>query len=278
MTEKRIPLAGVIGSPVAHSLSPRLHRYWLQRYALNGHYVPMDIASEDSPDVLATLPKLGFRGINVTLPHKVSVLELSDIVSDRAALIGAANTLTFQKDGKIHADNTDVHGFLESLKSVAPDWNPGAGPATVIGAGGAARAILAALLSESIPRIRITNRTRSRADALKAEFGNRIEVVDWVQAGNAIDGAALVVNASSLGMTGKPDLRIPLDGLSPGMVVCDIVYTPLETTLLRRARDAGCVAIDGLGMLLYQAAPGFERWFGMTPAVDEDTRNAVLPG
>ena len=276
MTHPRIPLAGVIGSPVAHSRSPRLFRFWLNRLALSGHYVPMDIAQEDLRDALRTLPKLGFQGINVTLPHKVAVLELADLVSDRAALIGAANTLTFQKDGKIYADNTDGIGFLESLKAGAPDWVPGSGPATVIGAGGASRAILNALVSEGVPEIRLTNRTRDRAEALRAEFGSRITVFDWVQAGNAIDGSALVVNTSVLGMTGKPEFRVPLDGLTPGMVVTDIVYTPLETALLQTAREAGCTTVDGLGMLLHQAVPGFERWFGMRPEVDDATRKAIL--
>ena len=276
MTHPRIPLAGVIGSPVAHSRSPRLFRHWLRHLALSGHYIPMDIRQEDLADALRTLPKLGFQGINVTLPHKIAVLGLADIVTDRAALIGAANTLTFQKDGKVYADNTDGIGFLASLKAGAPDWRPKEGPATVIGAGGAARAILTALISEGVPEIRLTNRTRDRAEALRSEFGSRIVVIDWVQAGNAIEGSALVVNTSVLGMVGKPEFRVPLDGLAPGMVVTDIVYTPLETTLLTTARQAGCTTVDGLGMLLYQAVPGFERWFGMRPEVDEATRTAVL--
>ena len=276
MTHPRIPLAGVIGSPVAHSRSPRLFRHWLAQLALSGHYIPMDIRQEDLPEALRTLPKLGFQGINVTLPHKVTVLGLADLVTDRAALIGAANTLTFQKDGKVYADNTDGIGFLASLKAGAPGWRPTEGPATVIGAGGAARAILTALISEGVPEIRLTNRTRDRAEALRSEFGSRIRVIDWVQAGNAIDGSALVVNTSVLGMEGKPEFRIPLDGLAPGMVVTDIVYTPLETTLLKTAREAGCTTVDGLGMLLHQAVPGFERWFGMRPEVDEATRAAML--
>ena len=276
MSLDRIPLAGVIGSPVAHSLSPRLHRHWLRTHAISGHYIPMDIAQADLEDALTTLPKLGFVGVNVTIPHKVSVLSLADTVTDRASLIGAANTLTWQKDGRLFADNTDGQGFIDSLKEAAPHWSGGDGPATVIGAGGAARAILAALIAENVPSIRLTNRTRSRAEALKAEFGSRIEVFDWVQAGNAIDGAALVVNCTSLGMTGKPDLRVPLDSLGAGMVVVDLVYSPLETSLLRAAKASGAIAVDGLGMLLHQGAPGFERWFGVRPVIDTDTRAVVL--
>ena len=164
MTEAAIPLAGVIGSPVAHSLSPRLHRHWLRRYALPGHYIPMDVAQDDVAEALQTLPKLGFKGVNVTIPHKVTVLALSDLVSDRAALIGAANTLTFQKDGKIVADNTDGYGFLTALREGAPAWDPAAGPAAVLGAGGAARAVLTALLGAGVPSVRLTNRTRARAE------------------------------------------------------------------------------------------------------------------
>ncbi|MDU8942532.1 shikimate dehydrogenase [Ovoidimarina sediminis] len=276
MTNNRIPLAGVIGSPVSHSLSPRLHTYWLRRHAIAGYYIPMDIAQEDLPTALKTLPMLGFVGINVTIPHKVAVLSLADTVTDRASLIGAANTLTWQKDGRLFADNTDGQGFMDSLRAGAPDWTPDMGPAAVIGAGGAARAVLSALIAANVPSIRLTNRTRTRAEALRAEFGNRIEVFDWVQAGNALDGAALIVNTTSLGMTGKPELRIPLDGLSPGSVVLDLVYSPLETRLLNEAREAGCIAVDGLGMLLHQGAPGFERWFGVRPTVDEETRKVVL--
>ena len=276
MTARRIPLAGVIGSPVSHSKSPRLHGYWLRRYLVPGHYIPMEIAHDDLADALKLLPKLGFVGLNVTIPHKEAVLALADNVSDRASLIGAANTLIFQKDGKIHADNTDGHGFLENLKQQAPDWRGAAGPVTVLGAGGAARAVLTALIHEGVPEIRLVNRTRARSEGLRAEFGSKIEVHDWVQAGNAIDGAALVVNTTSLGMEGKADFRIPLDALSQDMVVCDLVYTPLDTTLLQKAREAGATCVDGLGMLIHQAAPGFERWFSFKPDIDDATRKAVL--
>ena len=276
MSEDRIPLAGVIGSPIAHSRSPALHGYWLRRAGLRGHYIPLDIAQADLPQVLRALPKMGFVGVNVTIPHKEQILSLADVVTDRAALIGAANTIIFREDGKIHADNTDGYGFIENLRSGAPGWRPDAGPAAVIGAGGAARAVLASLLDVGVPEIRLANRTKARAEALRAEFGKRVVVHDWVQAGNMLDEAALVVNASSLGMVGKPDLRIPLDGLSPAAVVTDLVYTPLETGLLQRAREIGCTTVDGLGMLIHQAAPAFERWFGERPPIDEETRRVVL--
>ncbi len=272
----RIPLAGVIGHPIAHSRSPALHGYWLRRYGIKGHYVPMDVAPLDLRQVLELLPKLGFVGINVTIPHKEAILQIADIVTDRAALIGAANTLIFRKDGRIHADNTDGSGFMANLRQRAPGWQPAAGPAAVFGAGGAARAVIAALLEVGVPEIRIANRTRPRAEAMRADFGAKLKVFDWVQAPNMLEGAATVVNTTSLGMVGKPEFRVPLDALEPTAVVTDLVYNPLKTPLLLQAEALGCTVVDGLGMLLHQAAPGFERWFGQRPEVDEATRNAVL--
>jgi len=276
MTINRIPLAGVIGSPIAHSKSPRLHRHWLRRYGIPGHYIPMEISSDDLAEALTVLPKIGFVGANVTIPHKEYVLSLADVVSDRAAVIGAANTIVFRDDGKIYADNTDGYGFIENLKQQAPDWDPNSGPAAVIGAGGASRAIISALLDAGVSEIRISNRTKSRADSLRAEFGTRLDVCDWVRAGNMFEGATTIVNTSSLGMMGKPDLRVPLDAISSEAVVADLVYTPLETSLLAHAKNNGCRTVDGLGMLLHQAVPGFERWFGKKPDVDEALRDAVL--
>lgn len=276
MTDTRIPLAGVIGHPVAHSRSPQLHGHWLRKYGLPGHYIPMDIAPEDFESALRMLPKLGFVGANVTIPHKERVMEIADQVSDRATLIGAANTIIFRADGGIHADNTDGYGFLENLRQGAPDWDPKAGPAVVLGAGGAARAVVAALLDSGVPEIRITNRTKLRAEKLREDFGSRLSVVEWVKAGNVVEDAALVVNTTSLGMVGKPELRVPLDGLRRGAVVTDLVYAPLQTRLLRVAEEQGCTTVDGLGMLIHQAVPGFERWFGQRPEVDEATRAAIL--
>ena len=276
MTDTRIPLACVIGHPVAHSRSPLLHGHWLRKFGLPGHYIPMDVAPGDLREVIRTLPRMGFVGANVTIPHKEAVMELADLVSDRAILIGAANTLIFRSDGRIHADNTDGYGFIENLRQGAPDWDPSSAPAIVLGAGGAARAVVVSLLDAGVPEIIITNRTRNRADKLHEDFGNRLRVVEWVQAGNRIEDAGLVVNTTSLGMTGKPELRVPLDGLHRGQVVTDLVYAPLRTRLLSVAEQAGCTTVDGLGMLLHQAVPGFERWFGIRPEVDEDARSAAL--
>lgn len=276
MTEKTIPLAGVLGHPIVQSKSPLLFRHWLKTYDRAGFYVPIDVSEGDLETVIRTMPKMGFVGCNVTAPHKVAVLEIADLATDRATLIGAANTLIFRKDGKIHADNTDGYGFIANLKQGAPGWAPSIGPAAVLGAGGAARAVIASLIEVGVQEIYLSNRTRPNAEALKAAFGSKVTVVDWVQAGNMLEEAATVVNTTSLGMQGKPEFRVPLDGLRRGTVVTDLVYAPLKTRLLEEAEAAGCVVVDGLGMLLHQAVPGFERWFGVRPEVDVDTRAAVL--
>lgn len=276
MTDRSIPLAGVIGNPISHSKSPQLFRHWLKAYDRPGYYIPMAITEDNLETVIRSLPKMGFVGCNVTLPHKVSVLDIADLATDRATLIGAANTLIFRKDGKIHADNTDGYGFIANLKQGAPGWAPAIGPAAVLGAGGAARAVIASLIETGVQEIFLSNRTRPKAEALKAAFGTKITVVDWVQAGNMLEEATTVVNTTSLGMSGQPELRVPLDGLRRGTVVTDLVYAPLRTRLLTEAEAAGCVVVDGLGMLLHQAVPGFERWFGVRPEVDVDARAAVL--
>ncbi len=276
MSDERIPLAAVIGSPISHSRSPKLHNYWLSSYGLRGHYVPMDVAPDDLERVIRTMPSMGFVGCNVTIPYKELVMSFADQITDRATLIGAANTLIFRRDGRIMADNTDGYGFIENLRQGAPTWKPSDGKAVLLGAGGAARAVVAALADAGVSEIMITNRTRVRAEKLKDDFGKRVTVVDWVQAGNILEEAALVVNTTSLGMKGKPEMRVPLDGLQKGTVVTDLVYEPLQTRLMREAQDAGCITVDGLGMLLHQAVPCFERWFGTRPAVDAGTRAAAL--
>ncbi|MGB3148051.1 MAG: shikimate dehydrogenase [Paracoccaceae bacterium] len=272
----QIPIAAVVGSPVAHSKSPRLHSHWLKTYGIPGHYIPLDVAQTDLEQVIRAMIKAGFVGCNVTIPHKEKVLALADTVTDRAALIGAANTLVFRKDGKIWADNTDGYGFVANLRQNAPNWAPEAGPAAVLGAGGAARAVVASLLEMGAPEIRLSNRTKARAEDLRTEFGARIVVYDWVQAANMLEDALTVVNTTSLGMVGKPEFRVPLDALSSRATVTDLVYTPLKTSFLAAAEKAGCTVVDGLGMLLHQATPGFERWFGHRPEVDQAARDAVL--
>ncbi|WP_420861786.1 shikimate dehydrogenase [Algirhabdus cladophorae] len=271
-----IPLAAVLGTSTEVSKSPRLFQYWMREYGLLGHYIPINVEKARLEQTLRTLPELGFVGVNVTVPHKELALEIADIVTDRAAIIGAANTLIFRTDGKIHADNTDGYGFTQNLVQGAPDFDFTAGPAVVLGAGGASRAVIAALLEMGVPKIFLSNRTRHRAETLRTVFGARIEVVEWVTVGNFLEQSNVVVNTTSLGMKGKTPLRVPLDGLRPGTLVTDIVYTPLETDLLKTARQVGCPTVDGVGMLLHQAVPGFERWFGHRPEVTEDVRQVIL--
>ncbi|SFS19793.1 shikimate dehydrogenase [Yoonia litorea] len=272
----QIPRAAVIGNPISHSLSPKLHGYWLKRYGLEGSYEALQVAEDALEATLHSLPAKGFVGANVTIPHKVSVLQFADQVTDRATLIGAANTLIFKADGRIFADNTDGYGFISNLRQGAPSWDPKAGPAAIFGAGGAARAVVVALIDAGVPEIVISNRTRPKAEALRDDFGARIRVVDWVQADTMVEDAMTVVNTTSLGMKGASDFKVSLDGLRKETVVTDIVYNPLKTPFLEAAEKRGCTTVDGLGMLLHQGVPGFERWFGHRPEVDEETRQAVL--
>jgi shikimate dehydrogenase len=271
-----VPLAGVVGWPVGHSRSPALHGHWLSRYGIRGHYVPLAVAPEDLAAVLAIMPRMGFRGANVTLPHKEAALALASETTEQACAVGAANTIVFLPGGGFRADNTDGSGFLSNLRQVHSAWNAAAGPALVLGAGGASRAIVAALLDAGAAEVRLANRTRGRAVALADAFGPRVRVVAWEDAGAAMTGAATIVNTTSLGMSGQPPLDLGFEWADPGAVVTDIVYQPLVTPFLARAAEAGLITVDGLGMLLHQAAPGFEAWFGRRPEVDEALRQAVL--
>lgn len=268
--------AGVIGWPIKHSKSPILHRHWLKRYGINGSYKAIALSPEDFEAGLRELQKQGFRGANVTIPHKETALALADHVTDRAALIGAANTLHFHADGTIGADNTDGYGFVQNLHQNAPDWDPKAGPALVLGAGGAARAVISSLLDAGVPSLRLTNRTKIRAENLADHFGARVEVVEWHLADEAVDGAMTIVNTTSLGMEGQPELKINLDAAPLSALATDIVYAPLITPFLELAAAKGLQTVDGLGMLLHQAVPGFDAWFGQTPEVDAELRQTVL--
>jgi shikimate dehydrogenase len=276
MTPERIPLAGVVGWPIAHSKSPRIHGYWLKKYGLQGHYVPVGIRLQEFETALRSMPKLGFVGVNVTIPYKETVLAMASSVSDRAALIGAANTISFTADGGIYADNTDGIGFINNLRQEQPVWNPAAGVAVVLGAGGAARAVISSLLNEGAPKVVLANRTRMRAETLQEHFGGRVEVRNWNEAPEIIADAATIVNTTSLGMVGQPKLEFSLKNAAAGSLVTDIVYSPLKTDLLLQAEQRGLMAVDGLGMLLHQAVPGFQQWFGTEPEVDADLRETVL--
>lgn len=262
--------AGVLGWPVAHSRSPRLHGLWLQRHGIDGAYLPLPVRPERFADAVRALADLGFRGANVTIPHKEAAFAVCDTVADSARRAGAVNTLVF-RDGRIEGSNTDGFGFLENLRTGAPGWGPESGPAVLLGAGGAARAIAAALLDAGCPRLTLVNRTPARAEALARALGGPVAVADRPP----LEDAALLVNTTSLGMAGHPPLEIDLSPLPAEAVVADIVYVPLETRLLAAARARGLCAVDGLGMLLHQARPGFEAWFGVAPVVDQELRDFV---
>ena len=263
-------LAGVFGHPVTHSRSPRLHGFWLQRYGIDGAYIPLGVPPVGFAAAVRALVDLGFRGANVTIPHKLAAFEICDAVAPFARRAGAVNTLIF-RDGRIEGSNTDGFGFLESIREAAPGWRADAGPAVLLGAGGAARAIAAALLDAGAPRVTLVNRTAAKAEALARDLGGPIHVADRPP----LEDAALLVNTTSLGMQGQPGLEVDLAPLPASAVVADIVYVPLETRLLAAARARGLVAVDGLGMLLHQARPGFEAWFGVAPQVDQALRDVV---
>jgi shikimate dehydrogenase len=269
-------LAGVMGWPIGHSRSPRLHNYWLAKHGIDGAYVPLPIRPENLASALHILPVLGFVGVNVTVPHKETARRLIDRVDPIAQRIGAVNTIVVAKDGRLEGLNTDAEGFLAGLRQEAPTWNPAA-PAVVLGAGGSARAVVTALVEAGLPEIRVTNRTRGRAEALSG-LGAGVRAVEWAQRSDALADAGLLVNTTSLGMKGEPPLEINLSKLPEKTVVNDIVYSPLDTDLLVRARARGNWTVDGLGMLLHQARFAFRAFFGVDPAVTPELRQYVLAG
>jgi shikimate dehydrogenase len=267
--------ACVIGWPVAHSRSPVIHRYWLKLYGLEGAYGQEAVRPEEIAEFLKTLGSHGYAGANVILPHKEAALAAADRADQAATTIGAANTLWLDAKGLLHASNTDAYGFMTHLAQEAPDWNKGKRPVMVLGAGGAARAILQGLIEAGASKILLANRTGDRAKALTQSFGPRVSVVPWEERSKALAGCGLLVNTTSLGMTGKPPLDINLSALPLDTIVADIVYSPLETPLLAAAVGRGNRTVDGLGMLLHQAVPGFERWFGVRPEVTPALRAHV---
>ena len=271
----RFLLAGVMGWPIMHSRSPKLHGYWLEHYGLAGAYVPLAIKAEGLEAALRALPALGFAGCNLTIPHKEAALRIVDEASPLARRIGAVNCIVVRADGSLEGRNYDAFGFTESLRERAPDLRFDAGPAVVIGAGGASRAILAGLMDEGVPEIRLINRSPARAQALAAEFGAPVRAVPWEAKAQALEGAAILVNTTSQGMVGEAPLDLALDALPVSALVVDIVYAPLETPLLAAARARGNRVVDGLGMLLHQARPAFEAWFGIDPKVTPELRALI---
>lgn len=266
-------IAGILGWPIGHSRSPRVHGYWLDQYGLDGAYVPLAVHPDRFDEALRGLAAAGFRGVNITVPHKERAFRACDVLTDTAQRIGAVNTIVFEEDGSIRGDNTDAYGFIENIRQET-EWDGGI--SVVLGAGGAARAVCIALLDAGSTELRLTNRTLSRAKNLAKEFGSRIKAYNWEDRCDTLSEASLLVNTTSLGMVGEPPLEITLDGLPQNAVVTDIVYAPLETDLLAQARGRGNPVVDGLGMLLHQARPGFEAWFGVRPEVTEGLRKFVL--
>jgi shikimate dehydrogenase len=272
----RARLAGVMGWPVAHSLSPRLHGFWLNEYGIDGAYVPLPVRPKRLSAALEALPDLGVAGCNLTVPHKEAALAVLDEVDPQARRIGAVNTVRVRADGSLHGWNTDVEGYAQSLGAALPGWSLAGRSAAVIGAGGAARAVIAALIEMGAAEIRLVNRTPGRAEELARMLGGPIRIEPWERRSRALEGAGLLVNTTTLGMAGQPAFEIDLEPLPREAVVSDIVYAPLETPLLAAARARGHPAVDGLGMLLHQAVPGFEAWFGRRPEVTPALRQFVL--
>ncbi len=276
MSDNSFTVAGVIGWPIGHSLSPRLHGHWLKRYGVAGTYIPMAVAPEQVGNAINGVVALGLAGCNVTVPHKEAVMPFLDEVEPAARRIGAVNTIVVKPDGRTVGSNTDGFGFLENIRAGVDGWRPDAGPAVVIGAGGAARSILVALTDGGCPEIRLVNRSPERAERVAAEMGSPVRAVPWERRTEALDGASLLVNTSAAGMAGNPPLDLILGSLPKSAIVTDIVYAPLRTKLLVDAAENGNRTVDGLGMLLHQARPGFEAWFGVSPTVDQALRAAVL--
>jgi shikimate dehydrogenase len=274
--------ACVIGWPIAHSRSPLIHGYWLKRCGLSGSYTKQAVPPEEFAAFVRNLAGKGFVGANVTVPHKEEAFRLADEADDAARSVEAANTLWLE-DGRLRASNTDVYGFLRNLDELAPGWDAQASsrPAVILGAGGAARAVLRGLLDRGFEDIRVINRNLDRAAGLARKFNVKLSVFEPRNSAEALKDCRLLVNATSLGMTGAPPLslafdRLALDGLAQDAVVNDIVYAPLETCLLQEARARGLTSVDGVGMLLHQAVPGFEKWFGIRPEVTAELRTLII--
>ena len=275
MTED-FKLAGVMGWPITQSRSPILHNYWIEKYNLNGRYVPLAVKPERLADAIRGLPALGFRGCNLTMPHKQFAMMMVDSLTDTAKRIGAINCIVVDDDGKMSGTNNDGNGYVLSVQEVAPHWKPSDGPIAILGAGGAARAIIVALLERGAKEVRVINRTFDKAVALAKEFHPVIKSMPWDKRSDAIDDVTLLVNATNQGMIGKPALDISLDKLSSRTLVSDLIYVPPETAFLAAAKARGNVTINGLGMLLHQARPAFQAWFGILPEITRELRVKIM--
>jgi len=271
----RFLLAGVMGFPVMHSRSPKLFNYWLSRHGLAGTYLPLAVEPAGLRAALRALPALGFSGCNLTIPHKVAALDIVDKVDPIARRIGAMNCVVVAPDGSLQGQNHDAFGYVESVREAQPTWRADAGPIVVIGAGGGARAVLVSLIDQGAREIRLINRTPARSKALERDLGKPIRALEWRERHAALDGAAMLINATSQGMVGEPPLDIALDPLAKSALVSDIVYIPRETALLAAARKRGNPTVNGLGMLLHQARPAFRAWFGVMPEVTPELRAMI---
>ncbi len=275
MSSHTFGLAGIMGWPVAHSRSPKLHNYWLEKYGLPGAYVQLPVAPGKLDVALPGLAALGFRGCNITIPHKVEALQFVHEVDANAKRMGALNTIVVQPDGSLKGFNNDGFGYIQSLLDAQPDWRADTGPITVLGAGGAARAVVLSLADRGAKEIRLLNRTPDKAQALAAEFGTPVKALPWSERHAALADVALLVNTTNQGMHGNPALELALDALPRHALVSDVIYVPLETPLLAAARQRGNPTVNGLGMLLNQARPAFHAWFGVMPEITPELRRAI---
>jgi shikimate dehydrogenase len=272
---ERFLMAGVIGWPVMHSRSPKIHNFWLAKYGITGTYVPLAIRADGLPAALHALPALGFAGCNLTIPHKEAAFEIVDRVDPLARRIGAINCVVVAPDGSLDGYNYDGFGYIHSILEADSAWRADAGPIVVLGAGGGARAVLLSLVDEGAQEIRLVNRSPERALALAREFGPPIEAVAWKERHAGLAGAAMLINTTSQGMAGQPALDLALDKLPVSALVSDIIYIPRETPLLAAARLRGNPTVNGLGMLLHQARPAFQAWFGVMPEITADLRAKI---
>lgn len=275
MQRKNI-IAGVLGNPIAHSKSPILHQFWLKQNKIKGFYIPLKVSENDLEMTLRNLPAIGFSGVNVTVPHKESVMSLAKIKTERASLIGSANTLTFLPEGGFKADNTDGYGFMKNLEEQAPVWDPKKAKVLVLGAGGACRAVIGALLESGVEKLHVTNRTQKRAKDLQVFFNSQIELIEWSEKEELLKNVNTVINATTLGMVGSDELRFSLLKANENTTIVDLVYNPINTPLLVEAHKKGCHVVNGIGMLLHQAIPGFNEWYGVRPTITKELLNRVM--
>ena len=275
MQRKNI-IAGVLGNPIAHSKSPILHHFWLRQNKIKGFYMPLKVSDDDLEMTLRNLPKIGFSGVNVTVPHKESVMSFAKIKTERASLIGSANTLTFLPEGGFKADNTDGYGFMKNLEEQAPVWDPKEAKVLILGAGGACRAVIGALLESGVEKLHVANRTQKRAIDLQVFFNNQIELIEWSEKEELLKNVNTVINATTLGMVGSDELQFSLSKANENTTIVDLVYNPINTPLLVEAHKKGCHVVNGIGMLLHQAIPGFKEWYGVKPTITKELLNRVM--